>query len=296
MKNIILFLSILTSGHAQSAIYGEDERQLAYETPIYQEYSRSVLSQIRDGSLILEQEDYFLKTKSLNEHVGNLCEDTPFKDVPTFSRCSAFLISDDLMVTAGHCINNHDECLKAVWVFSDEIDPRDPKPRILKQDIVKCDKIVSRIKNPISKNDYALIKLTSKVSHRPHLKFRTSGRIENEDRLLVLGHPTGLPLTISDNNKILENSSDFLFKINSDTFGGNSGSPVINLRTGLVEGILTDGDLDYILDSERKCKTTFKCRDNQCRGENVVRITNIPELVPNMTPVEPIFDPRLPRL
>lgn len=296
MKSGLFFLLLIFSSQTLAAIYGEDDRQLAYYSHLYQEYSRAVLSQIREHSLILDGEENILKTKPLDEHVGNLCEDTPFKEVPTFSRCTAFLVAEDLLVTAGHCINNEVECRKATWIFSDEIDPSEQNPKIMNQDIVRCERIVSRIKNPISKNDYALIKLTSKVIHRPHLKFRTDGRIDNEDRLLVLGHPTGLPLTISDNNKILENDSDFLFKINSDTFGGNSGSPVINMKTGLVEGILTDGDLDYVLDAGRACKTTYKCLENKCRGENVVRITNIPELVPNMTPIEPIFDPRIPRL
>lgn len=280
----------------KAAIYDDDGRQIAFSSHQYQEITRSVLAQLRSDALMDQNGELYLKTKSLNEHVGNLCEDTNFRDLPTFSRCTAFLVSEDLLVTAGHCINNESECSKATWIFSDEIDPSDTSPKIESRDIVKCKNIVSRIKNPISKNDYALIKLTSPIKHRPYLKFRTEGKIQNEEELVVIGHPTGLPLIISDQNKILDNSSEFLFKIDSDTFGGNSGSPVINMRTGLVEGILTDGDLDYILNPMRGCKETFKCVEKKCKGENVVRITNIPQLVPNMTPIEPMFDPRLPRL
>lgn len=170
------------------------------------------------------------------------------------------------------------------------INPLETNPIVMENDIYKCEKIISRIKNSISKNDYTLFKLTKKVEDRPPLKFRSRGKISDKDKLIVLGYPTGLPLTQVDNVKILDNQSVFLFKVNSDTFGGNSGSPVFNQLTGLVEGILTDGDLDYVLNKKRSCMETYVCSDKGCKGESVVRITNIPELVPGMTPVEPIFD------
>ncbi len=290
---IIFFLIALINIKSFGAVYGVDDRELITDSSPYAHYARAVLSQLREGALNKQGKRFFLKTKSLNEHVGNLCEDTPFRETPTFSYCSAFMVSPELMVTAGHCIEDQQECEETTWAFADQMTSSKEIPS---QDIVRCEKLVNRLKNSISKNDYALIKISRPISHRPHLNFRTSGVITEDAPLVVIGHPTGLPLISTDQGQIRENDSPFLFKLTSDTFGGNSGSPIINIDTGLVEGILTDGDLDYILDRERGCRTTFKCQEGSCRGENGVRITNIPELVPGMTPEEPIFDPRFPRL
>jgi hypothetical protein len=170
---------------------------------------------------------------------------------------------------------------------------------IPKIDQVKCKKLLAHRKNSISKNDYALIQIESLITHRAPLSFRTSKKIKNSKTpLLVIGHPTGLPLISTDQGEILENENKVLFKISSDTFGGNSGSPVINPETRKVEGILTDGDLDYTLDKKKGCMMPYQCSaTKKCKGENVVRITNIELLAPDMEPiVDPIFNPRTPRL
>lgn len=89
-----------------------------------------------------------------------------------------------------------------------------------------------------------------------------------------------------------DNSNPLYFSSNLDTFGGNSGSVVFDADSGLVEGILVRGDQDFVQSTEtittgtgenRKTKTV-KCNisnqvgENEGRGEDVIRITNIPEL------------------
>jgi hypothetical protein len=45
-----------------------------------------------------------------------------------------------------------------------------------------------------------------------------------------------------------------------------------------VEGILVRGERDYVLDSVSNCYRPKVCKMNECRGEDVTRITNIKEL------------------
>ena len=61
-----------------------------------------------------------------------------------------------------------------------------------------------------------------------------------------------------------------------------------NKKTGLVEGILVRGELDFNPDTERPCDNVRICLESGegCEGEDVTRITVIPELVPGMTPPE----------
>ena len=71
------------------------------------------------------------------------------------------------------------------------------------------------------------------------------------------------------------NTNDLFFTANLDTFGGNSGAPVFDMNTGLVEGIVVRGESDFNYDSDRSCFVLNKCNEGECRGEDVVRITNI---------------------
>lgn len=291
---VLLFIHL----NLYAAIYEQDDRALVYE---YSETSidhlkYSIAAKLRSKPLRISPRHYRISTKPLRQHVHNMCLKERFSHVSTFSNCTGFLVGKNLMVTAGHCLNNRDECLNSYWYFSADMNPYDKYIWAHTRDIGRCKKIISRIKNSISKNDYTLFEIEADTSGRLPLKFRTREKISDISTLKVLGHPTGLPLIITQKAIILENDSPFLFKINSNTFGGNSGSPVINERTGLVEGILTDGDRDYQLNKSLGCVETYVCTKKKCKGENVVRITNIPELVPGMTPKEPYTDLKNPRL
>src|SRR5690606_11935720 len=91
--------------------------------------------------------------------------------------------------------------------------------------------------------------------------------------LIMLGHPLGLPMKASDNatmtpldgNRIglFSSSYDLLRRIftkqtyyntNLDSFAGNSGSPVFNANTHVVEGILIGGGDDFEWDQVNQCR------------------------------------------
>jgi hypothetical protein len=67
----------------------------------------------------------------------------------------------------------------------------------------------------------------------------------------------------------LSNSNPLFFRSNLDTFSGNSGAPVINIETGVVEGVLVRGSEDYKFDITYECFRPKVCVN--CVGEDVTR-------------------------
>ena len=121
-----------------------------------------------------------------------------------------------------------------------------------------------------------LLDLIVKWTDRTPLEFRQEGEVELDTPLVVIGHPSGLPTKIAD-GMVRNNESEYYFVTNLDTFGGNSGSAVFNTDTGVVEGILVR-EQDYVWDS-RGCRVPKVCDENECRGEDVTRITVVSDLI-----------------
>lgn len=285
MKAFFL-LSLIFCFNSYSAIYGTDDRVLVEED---QEHY-PVFAQLAKGRYEETENGLILRPKLLKDHIPKLCPDERFANQPSLSKCTSFLVGPNLMVTAGHCINSQKECEETKWVLSQHLKGN----FISKEKIIKCETLLAHKKNNISENDFALIKIQE--GNNLPLSFRYS--LENPfsstqlgRSFYVLGHPNGLPLIHSGPAELFWEESDFIYRIDSDTFGGNSGSPVIDSLTGEVFGILTNGDLDYKMDHDKGCVVTHKC-NGACKGENVVPLFNIQDLVPGVKPVDPIYDPR----
>lgn len=122
-------------------------------------------------------------------------------------------------------------------------------------------------------------RLDRKVINRLPLKIRREGKVDDQAGLVIIGNPSGLPTKVALEGTMRKNDNSIYFVANLDSFAGNSGSAVIDRKTGLVEGILVRGEIDFVLDSERNCKIVKQCAEGSCRGEDVTRITNILPLV-----------------
>lgn len=261
---------------ATTIIYGDDNRMDWYESSntSYQELALSTAAMINKNNLI-HKKDY-IKISGVTLRGRGVCENERFSDQITAASCSGFLVSDDLLVTAGHCIENKEDCAKNSWVFNYKKDFKEHRANMVKkEDVYNCKEIIERKLETFGKNDYALIRLKRKVLGRSPLKYRTEGKPKKNDNLVVIGHPSGLPTKIADNAKIRSLKFRY-FKANLDTYGGNSGSAVFNSDTGVVEGILVRGATDYI--SRNECRESNRVSNNQGRGEDVTYITNIKAL------------------
>ena len=279
MKQIILSLIILISGVSSWAtdkvVYGDDNRQDLYEVqnPLFKTLARSTAAMIENGKLHYKGDIVKLYAQTLREY--GVCAGERFTEQLTAANCSGFLVAEDILVTAGHCIKEYSDCGNYSWVFDFAENGEKSEIRELSANsIYRCVEVIKQELNTFSKNDYAIIKLDRKVTDREPLKFRTQGTIEVGTPLVVIGHPTGLPTKVADGAQV-RTVKDIYFVSNLDTFGGNSGSAVFNAETGEVEGILVRGERDYKYNNIHSCYTPNYCTNDGCRGEDSTLITNL---------------------
>lgn len=99
--------------------------------------------------------------------------------------------------------------------------------------------------------------------------------------LVVVGTPSGIPMKVGSGR--VRGGDDLRLFTDLDIFGGNSGSPVFNRETGLIEGIHVCSEPgNYQRDDERSCRIPLQCGENRetCgRWAEATRITRIAEVL-----------------
>ena len=85
---------------------------------------------------------------------------------------------------------------------------------------------------------------------------------------------------------VRDNSPGSFFVANLDTYGGNSGSPVFEEDSDIVEGILVRGDTDFV--SNGTCIVSNVCPTTGCGGEDVTRAAEFKDFVPSPSVAEPV--------
>ena len=263
-------------------IYGSDDRHELYEEsdPEIRRIAYSTLALIDlsnlkdlgDGTIAIRIENYGQRY--------HLCSTERFREQDTAAFCSGFLVAPELVMTAGHCIRDLLNCQQTAFVFGFAYSTPYSQPAIVRQkDVYYCRELIRRVAE-LDGIDFAIIRLDRPVRDREPLRLRRSGTILPGDELTVLGHPAGLPLKIASGAQVRSIHPKGYFIANLDTYGGNSGSPVINLRDREVEGILVRGEQDYVLTEENGygCFISNQCADDQCDGEAVTLISEVLKL------------------
>jgi V8-like Glu-specific endopeptidase len=201
----------------------------------------------------------------------NLCEQEIFREQPVGAFCSGFLVDKDVIATAGHCVD--EENLTSVrFVFGYRMETQNQsKATVKNSEVYSAKEIIGRKLEDGLGSDWCLVKLDRPVTNHKAFNIRKSGKIGNRQKVHVIGHPCGLPLKYAGGAWVRDNEDDPYFVANLDTYGGNSGSCVINDDTGEVEGILVRGDTDFV--SLGDCRVSNVCPTTGCRGEDCTRTT-----------------------
>lgn len=281
---VFCLLSIFLTDHAcaqdPKVTYGKDNRKEAFlsNDKRISQWRDSIAMQLEGIRIITKGNEAYFSQLNLSQDFG-ICSTEKFAEQNSVGLCSGFLIGPKTLLTAGHCLKYERYCQDYHWYFGYVHSTSDNK--IDSKNLYYCKKILDKKQNG-NGLDYALIELDRVVENRPILPLRKTGKISLLTPLLSLGHPMGLPMKAILGGRVLQNSQRDYFKANLDTFMGSSGSPVINVKTGLVEGVLTSGGKDFIYDDEKKCLKTNQCskwifnEKKGCDGESVTRITRIP--------------------
>lgn len=279
-RNLAIFiLAFLTQPLLanEKIVYGNDDRIDVFEADSFaRELAQSTAAQI--DNMTMRKEGDLRRVLSFSLKVAyNLCDNERFVEQPTGAACSGFLVGPDLLITAGHCVQDSDDCDGASWVFDYKMENASQAPLyVSEKNIYACKKVLAQKYNPnVTKypEDYALIRLDRPVVGRTPLKLNLNGKVDSKASLLLIGNPQGLPTKVAYGGKIRKNDNPIFFTVNVDSFVGNSGSAIFNVDTGLVEGILVRGDQDLYKDNELKCNRPRVCLEDNCRGEDVTRIS-----------------------
>lgn len=312
----------------QVSIYGADNREeYCAKDLALRSLADSVVGLFSINRGVTESGGRFVfNARTLGEK-ARLSPGQRFGSQPAPAFCTGFLVAPDLVVTAGHCVKDHSkhdaaapkdhkgacqenlgqgdfcENIRFVFGFRKNLGGRIPRS-VPAAEVFRCTEVV---KHSLSSGpDYTVVRLDRAADgYLPLAINRTNSGLAENKGLIVMGHPSGLPLKIAGDAQVTAAGRDvtannrlgvpvtwsdggYSFLTNLDTFHVNSGSPVFNAKTLLVEGILVKGDNDYEPDPETPGSqrvstfTQLGGADSlgQGAGEVCTRISQVADRVP----------------
>ena len=258
----------------QRVIYGVDDRKDHYEIADAKVAANAeAVAALFDAAQVVEVGDGTVRlTLKPFKTEYRLCDDEPFAKQPCGAFCSGFLVGPDLVATAGHCVNPDylAQVDRVRFVFGFRMkDVFTATVVVPAGDVYRGKAIVGQVLTTTA-SDWALVRLDRPVAGRVPLELRRSGAVAEGAGVYVLGHPCGLPLKYAPGATVRDNDHPAFFRANLDTYGGNSGSPVLN-DAHEVEGILVRGDRDFV--SVGGCQRSVVVPTTGSRGEDVSRVS-----------------------
>ncbi|MEQ8769178.1 MAG: proprotein convertase P-domain-containing protein [Phycisphaerales bacterium] len=234
----------------ERVIYGADDRREVYEYDVLDPTLRQMAEAaavVVSASSVFDNGDgtYTLATSPwTSAGGGTLCPEEPFRGQPQVGFCSSFLVGPDIITTAGHCVDSFDISNGVAFVFGFQLNDEDETgPMIVPADWVYFGTAIID-QSLAGDDDHSVVQLDRPVTGITPVPIRRTGVVPVGTPLAVVGHPAAILKKIAGGAEVKANQTGY-FQSNLDTYGGNSGSMVINLNTYEVEGILVRGAPDY---------------------------------------------------
>lgn len=228
-------------------------------------------------------------------------EGEKFRDEPAIGSWTGFLIEENTLLTAAHCICKKDsdelkhfqeiEAMRIVFGFR-MIDTHTCQQTFEEKDVYKIARVIDRkfSWNGDDKYDWALLRLDRKVVGRTPLKLNFS-RID-QGNLYSLGYPIGLPLKCTSQAIIKDSQEPCIIRGNLPTFEKNSGSPVFSLDSKEVVGMLVRGSSDYIIDDNYRGLNITRSRVANSESSN--EIFEVIQRISALDSIKTFMDPCIP--
>jgi len=272
----------LVTDTTASVVYGSDDRVEVFNHPdpeLRDIAEQSIVALIPSFRISREPDGtYSLFTESLGD-LRDLCEDELFGEQPTAAACSGVLIDDDLVLTAGHCIDTRTPCDTYSYVFNYYYDQPNRLTEIRDEDVYSCRRVVSQDSAPSNEYtpDFAIIQLDRPVEgDQARAVIRPATALAEQEALAMIGFGSGLPAKIDSGASVADRRADTLdyFVANLDAFQGHSGSATFDSENRLA-GILIGGRTpDYAYEEGEDCRRVQVYQDAQA-GEVVHNIAPI---------------------
>jgi len=294
-------------GTVTRGVFGTDDRKEATDAKNFQDYVRATAVMVPKSSFV----DNRIYGNTLRQRLtrifgtANFDPNVKFLDQPAIAQCTGFLIAPDILVTAGHCILDMTTANDYYWVFDYTNDlPYNAKEKyvtVKRENIFSVTSILAAELddyNYLNNTDYSVLRLNKKSTRRPY-RFRTSGTVSKGTRVFTVGTPTGLPLKLSENSKVIDIEPANWFMSDTDVFPGNSGGPIFD-PSGWLEGILvrtaaqelSDGELtaDYKYNPDCDCIQTVEFNEvYSTAGSQAHKINKIPDWILRQSIAENLY-------
>lgn len=198
-----------------------------------------------------------------------LCPGTPFLDQPVIGLGTAFILNEQMMMTANHVFLDELDHYAIVFGFEMVNKTGAYEGLIALKDIYFPTRVVQNSEIL----DVAIFEV-SRPLERPVLKYSVTGPPAINSQIYMIGHPYGLPKKVALNASVQSNGLEEYFYTSLFASQGNSGSPVFDLETNQVIGVLVSGEIDYTWNGS--CNVSSVCRIPYCKGEKVISIASVP--------------------
>jgi V8-like Glu-specific endopeptidase len=262
------------TGGGKDDVWGTDDRVERYEI---QTQALRDAAQSSGGTFLMtdlvhdETRDVWsakTPTKTLGED-QHLCEGERFANQPAVAYCSATLIADDIMVSAGHCFQ-WSRCEDFAVVFDYAYDAAPTDPMAIAKDmpaanVYRCAEMLATEYNvdydAERGADYAVFRLDRKVTGRTPARVNWTAPLVNEQPAYVIGHPSRIPQKLAS-GKVLDGTMnpDFIMH-DADVFGGNSGCGLFD-AAGTLIGIHVHSSAQRYTSDPRGCNVVSVCGEN----------------------------------
>ncbi|NLV41591.1 MAG: PASTA domain-containing protein [Candidatus Hydrogenedentes bacterium] len=276
------------AGAQDKVVYGTDDRIDVYQEtdPLRRELAGSVCGLVATSDLTpLSGGRWELSLYYYTSGGYPACPGEPFGSQPVAAWCTGFLVGDDLIATAGHCFSDGEQA-DVRFIFGFEMaDATTPVYELEASQVYTAVEVVGWALS--GGLDYCIVRVDRPVTApgAQPLPIRRSDTVPLDTPVGVIGHPAGLPKKIAfgPTTEVADNAAPGYFVANLDTYGGNSGSPVFNAATGVVEGILVRGETDFNYDSDSACFYSNVLADSAA-GEEVSKSATFAQFIPEYVP------------
>jgi hypothetical protein len=272
-----------------SVVYGPDDRVEAVDASSgLREVALASTAVLMPASLLVQVSEQAseVRAPALQDQLG-LCPGQPFAEQPQAAFCTAVLVDENTVLTAGHCITEATPCDEhLVIAFEYVATPESARVSIANDALFTCAQVLwsrNDANGSLPNLDFAFLRLSRRAPDR--LRALTIGKLESSlasEALATIGASQGLPLKVDEQARLLPqlppDARLGFFNLTTDAFHGCSGGPVLTSDGELV-GILASGQSDYVRSQASHCSeihhdTDYETRDDSGTAEQATFATS----------------------
>lgn len=219
-----------------SVLNGEDNRQDWFELDdelLRERVSQEVAAMLWVHRVRVEGARVFIEAETLQEAL-HVCPGERFAEQPSAAFCTATLVDNELMLTAGHCLGDtleaaQDRCPRVSFVFGYHIDGPAMVGPAGSASVFRCRQVIHHEHHTAGTGfrDLAFIQLDRQPIGPPAPV--TMETPHPGDEVMLASHGAGLPLKIEQHATVTEVfDTEGHFIAATDSYVGGSGGAILN--------------------------------------------------------------------